>query len=706
MGSRQEDPSRLEQIDRVIEEVIRQRRNSVPVDDTAVQQAHAELMPELAERLRTLQMVEAAARNARQAPTGEASEAGGTPGHREDLDFLRAGLEDYELLERFHHGGQGVVYRALQKSTNRIVAIKVLLRGPLATERQRQRFAREVELVSRLRHPHIVTVHGSGVVRGCPYFSMEYIDGLPIDDYALVHNLPVRRTVELFSVVCRAVSAAHQHGILHRDLKPSNILVDADGQPHILDFGLAKELIADAEAGAVSAVSLPGQVVGTLPYLSPEQAGGQDGAVDVRSDIYSLGVVLYQLLSGAFPYPIAGDRRAVQRNILTQQPRRLRRAPSGGDPTGRCPLRGLDDDLETVVLKTLEKEKGRRYQSADALANDLARWLSGHPVEAKADRRLYLVKKTVRRYRVQAVVAGAFVVLLIGALAGMTMLWKRSERIARVAQAGMQMGGLLRRGEAELDAGRIGLAKDLWENVLRIGEDVDTPDPQVLHIRLSALVHLGEVHRGAGEHDAANHYYRTALGLARQVDPAATGKLEYLRYQALLHAYRARMSKGSLAEAVHHFDNALAVQERVIRLDPNNPRYEFLLAKLHGARGDTLQDHRRFEDALRDHQAALRIHLRLHTKEPLAVNYRIEVCRLQARLGVWHTHQQTPQDDRAAWQWFQRARAGLRRLQASEQGAEVVRATKVLIAGVDQNLSILRRRAERWTHPDMGLGWW
>ena len=215
-------------------------------------------------------LIKQAARRAAQQPHKTGSSDIALITLNDDLTFLRKSLAGYEIIERIHHGGQGIVYRARQCSTNRIVAIKLLLHGPFATRAQRLRFEREIELVSRLRHPSIVTLYESGLVAGRQYFAMEFVEGLPIDHYVILNDLSVRECVELFVVVCRAVSHAHQRGIIHRDLKPSNILVDSEGRPHVLDFGLAKDLTNSSGAGSASSLSVTGQILGTWRYLSPE----------------------------------------------------------------------------------------------------------------------------------------------------------------------------------------------------------------------------------------------------------------------------------------------------------------------------------------------------------------------------------------------------------------------------------------------------
>ena len=197
-------------------------------------------------------------------------------------------IEGYELLREIHRGGQGVVYKAVQKATKRTVALKVLLEGPYASPRQRHRFEREIDLVASLQHPNIVTVYDSGVTHdGRHYFAMEYIHGLSLDAYLSDKALTVDETLLLFQQICAAVNYAHQRGVIHRDLKPANIRIDSNGKPHILDFGLAKAAGASLADGAP--VTVTGEFMGTLAYASPEQTQGDPHLIDIRTDVYSLG---------------------------------------------------------------------------------------------------------------------------------------------------------------------------------------------------------------------------------------------------------------------------------------------------------------------------------------------------------------------------------------------------------------------------------
>ena len=344
-------------------------------------------------------------------------------------DLLRpvqGGLADpeaipgYEIVDEIHRGGQGVVYRAHQRSTGRIVALKIVYGGLDDTSR----FDREVRTLAQLNHPNIVSIHDSGEAGKHHYFTMDYVDGGPLDTYAREYCTTVNDVLRLLAVVCDAVNAAHIRGITHRDLKPSNICVDAEGRPHVLDFGLAKSSAPDA-----SVVTQTGQFVGSLPWASPEQALGQSSSIDQRTDVYSLGMILYQLLSGRFPYEVFGNARDVVDRIVTAEPDRLRGSREGPAPGGFS----VDDEVETIVLKCLSKERERRYQTAGELASDIRRYLSGAPIDAKRDSTVYVLRKTLRRYRAAIAVASVVLIVAMAGTVFSSIYWRRAVREKAVA---------------------------------------------------------------------------------------------------------------------------------------------------------------------------------------------------------------------------------------------------------------------------------
>lgn len=291
---------------------------------------------------------------------------------------------DYELLAELGRGGMGVVYRARQISLGRIVALKVLLRGEHASAADIARFLHEAGAAAALDHPHITPVYEVGEQDGQPYFSMKFVDGTTLSKRLLDGPLPPREAATILAPVCRAVAAAHAGGILHRDLKPSNILIDRDGQPLITDFGLAKRTTAvDGEAGLQS-LTQTGAILGTPSYMAPEQAAGRRGSVGPTTDVYSLGAILYQMLTGRPPFQAATPFDTVML-VLEQDPLPPRLLNPQADP-----------DLEMIALKCLQKPQELRYQSANALADDLEAYLANEPISARLTNLSGIISRMLR----------------------------------------------------------------------------------------------------------------------------------------------------------------------------------------------------------------------------------------------------------------------------------------------------------------------
>jgi WD40 repeat protein/serine/threonine protein kinase len=325
---------------------------------------------------------------------------------------------DYELLEELARGGMGVVYKAQQISLNREVALKMILAGQLASEDDVRRFHTEAEAAASLDHRNIVPIYEIGEHNGQHYFSMKLIEGGNLSQFISRRDArgakddslrPLRLRAKLLIDVARAVHYAHQRGILHRDLKPANILLDQDGQPHITDFGLAKRVTA------TDGVTRPDAIVGTPSYMAPEQAGSQK-RLTTAADVYSLGAILYELLTGQPPFH--GD------NLLDT----LRRVAEDEPVRPRSLDRSVDRDLETICLKCLQKEPQKRYGSAEALADDLQRWLEYRPIRARRGTTWEaLVKWARRKPTVAALVASLGLLTAVGLVTSLT-LWQRAEK--------------------------------------------------------------------------------------------------------------------------------------------------------------------------------------------------------------------------------------------------------------------------------------
>ena len=320
-----------------------------------------------------------------------------------------ADFGDYELLEEIGRGGQGVVYRARQKSLNRTVALKVIGLGHWATKAHLKRFRLEAEAAAGLEHPGIVPIHEVGERDGSCYFSMKFVEGGQLDAVAKREPIPIRRAVELIVKLTRTVHYAHERGILHRDIKPGNILLDAKGEPHLTDFGLAR--LVEPESTVTQTV----EVIGTPSYMAPEQAAGNNATVSSATDVYGIGAVLYQLLTGQPPFAGGTTYETIKLVLDTEpQPPRLLNPK-------------VDRDLSTICLKCLEKDPQRRYSSALALAEDLERWLKHEPIAARRTGLLTRARKWARRNPTSALLVASLVALV--AAVGWN-LWK-SELIQR-----------------------------------------------------------------------------------------------------------------------------------------------------------------------------------------------------------------------------------------------------------------------------------
>ena len=317
-------------------------------------------------------------------------------------------------------GGMGTVYEAIQEKPRRRVALKMMKRG-ITSRSATRRFEFESQTLARLQHPGVAQIYeasthddGSG---GVPYFVMEYIaNAKPITQYADENKLGTKGRLALFSKVCDAVQHGHLKGIVHRDLKPGNILVDASGQPKVIDFGVARS--TDSDLAVTTLQTDVGQLIGTLQYMSPEQCEADPSDIDTRSDVYALGVILYELLTGKPPYNL--QQKAIHeavRIVREEEPTKL--------STFDRHLRG---DIETISLKALEKSRARRYQSATALEDDIKCYLNDEPITARRPGAIDYLRRFARKHRAAAIAIATVFVVLLGAVISISLYAIEAER--------------------------------------------------------------------------------------------------------------------------------------------------------------------------------------------------------------------------------------------------------------------------------------
>jgi tetratricopeptide (TPR) repeat protein len=391
----------------------------------------------------------------------------GTPSHP-------ATIGRYRIIRLLGEGGMGTVYEAEQEEPRRVVALKVIKLG-LATPERLRRFRQESQALARLQHPGIAQIYESSTADAGfgpqPFFAMEFIRGLPMKRYAEVHQLNTRQKLVLMVKICDAVQHAHQRGLIHRDLKPGNILVDETGQPKILDFGVARVTEAEAPESDLQPTMQTGlgQLVGTLAYMSPEQVLADPHEVDTRSDVYALGVILYELLSGRLPYQVTYRQLPEAVHTIREE------EPASLSSIGRD-YRG---DIETLVRKALEKDKTRRYTSAADLGADIQRYLNDEPITARPPSAGYQLQKFSRRHRgLMAGMAAVFVVLLTGVAvstsqairanrAGQAALSQRDRAIAAEANAVQERNrALAEKQRADDEAASAKAVNDFLQNGL------------------------------------------------------------------------------------------------------------------------------------------------------------------------------------------------------------------------------------------------
>ncbi len=333
---------------------------------------------------------------------------------------LPEAIGSYRVVRVLGEGGMGTTYEAVQASPKRRVAVKVIRAGRF-TEASRRRFEYEAQVLARLVHPGIAQIYEAGIWNRDdgterPFMAMEYVNGTSLIQYADEHDLDMTQRLNLFRKVCEGVQYSHQRGVIHRDLKPDNILVHQDGQPKVIDFGVARQ--TDSDLNFVTQATQVGQLIGTLQYMSPEQVEYDTRDLDIRTDVYALGVILYQLLCGSLPYDLR--ERAVHEAVRVIQ----EEAPTNPSTIHRR-LRG---DLETITLKALEKNRNRRYGTAEELSNDIRRYIENDPIEARPPSMIYRLGKFSRKHRSMTAAAICVVVTLVACAIISSIGWIEASR--------------------------------------------------------------------------------------------------------------------------------------------------------------------------------------------------------------------------------------------------------------------------------------
>ena len=435
-------------------------------------------------------------------------------------------IGQYRILDVLGQGGMGIVYRAEQDNPRRIVALKVIKPGVESRETLK-RFEHEGQVLGWLQDPGIAQVFEAGSAateQGLqPFFAMEFIQGKPLTDYAYKQRLGIRERLELIAKICDAVHHAHQKGVIHRDLKPGNILVNNSGQPKILDFGVSRVIGADIQT--VTLQTTAGQLLGTIAYMSPEQITSNPHKLDKRSDVYSLGVILYELMTGRVPIDVSNKGLPqAARAIVEEEPEPLHMVN-----------RAYRGDVETIVTKALEKDKGRRYQSAADLAADIRRYLSDEPIAARPVTTLYQLRKFARRNK--ALVGGilvAFVALLIGFIGTASQATRATHERNRAREAERLAGERLLQTQAE--ARKVTAINKFFNDMLtRVNPTKDGRDVRMVDVLDRAAENLsvefsdqpeieaslqntvGTVYVGLGLYAEAEAYLRSAVAIRSEL---------------------------------------------------------------------------------------------------------------------------------------------------------------------------------------------
>ncbi len=473
----------------------------------------------------------------------------------------------FRILDELGTGGTGVVYRAEQQSPRRIVALKTI-RTSIVSPRTRQRFRAEAEILARLRHPGIAHVYESGVMStptgDIPYLAMEHVEGQPVLQAAKQGSLDTRERLTLMVRIAESVTFAHQRGVIHRDLKPANILAapgpSGELQPKILDFGIAR-LLDNAEAIELPA-TIAGELLGTPGYMSPEQLRGLPDEVDTRTDVYSLGLILFELLADR-PAFLTGDASCVSERLRT---------PGLRPPRLGSVCRNLRGDIETIVSKSTEANLDARYPSVSEFSQDIQRLLGGHPILARRPSPLYVSARFVRRHRLATLAA---VALLIASFVGGAGVWKAREQRLDIAiglaNAGLEKGLRMQRtiGESSKRGPMLELLDSQTDALFALAPN----DTRVMEIRAAVLTERGYAALSDAQYEIASRCFDDALRLQRvlaDIEPSLEHRLELSR--AIVRIGDTAGAAGDAGTRARCYNEALQLQEALAVEAPEDLR--------------------------------------------------------------------------------------------------------------------------------------
>jgi serine/threonine-protein kinase len=600
----------------------------------------------------------------------------------------------YELLGELGRGGMGVVYKARQVALNRVVALKVILAGGHANPEQRRRFQVEAEAAARLRHPNVVQVHDYGVHDGHAYLALEYVEGGTLAQKTAGNPQPPVEAARVVEVLALAVQQAHAAGLVHRDLKPTNVLLSADGVLKVADFGLVKRL------DATSAQTGSGDIMGTPSYMAPEQAGSQGGPVGPAADVYALGAILYELLTGRPPFQSSTPLDTVLQVVRDEPvpPRRLR--PK------------VPRDLETICLKCLRKEPGGRYATAQDLAEELRRFQAGEPIAARPIGRLGRAWRRCRRNPVVSTLTALLTLALVGGLISVTALWWRAESSRQAAVDNL----------AEAEANFQLALEAVDQFCTRVSEDQRLQEHDLRRLRRQLLQTAVDFHhRFVAKHGDDN---RLRAGLARayfrlgrltaEIDAKPKARAFYKealsRFELLAGehpgeaAYRHELAEcyrnialldeetGQVREAEAALRKAEEITRGLVQDHPHHPTYLRQLVEVHAGLGGLYRRHSRTAEAEGPLQEALAGAETLARRHPEVAAYRLDLARQQQNLGQLYQYYLIHRW-REAEPRYRAARDLLTELRAGDPGSADYQAALASLLRDQGNLHYL---ANRW----------